>query len=109
MRDDGFDCVTFCETVLAAAIARDPGEFAASLREIRYRNGAVNWRERNHYFFEWGVNNTVENGICAPVKLPGGEIEIDKTLTGMRALGPRRTSFDAGHPARQLARQQGVC
>ena len=31
VRDDAFDCVTFCETVLAAAIAGNPGEFDAAL------------------------------------------------------------------------------
>ena len=93
MRDDCFDCVTFCETVLAAAMVRDPEDFAATLRQIRYRNGAVTWRERNHYFSQWGVNNTAA-GICAPVKLPGSET-VAKTLTEMRALGPRRTSFEA--------------
>src|SRR5665811_766660 len=54
VRDDAFDCVTFCETVLAAARARDTAEFETALREIRYRHGIVNWFERNHYFFEWG-------------------------------------------------------
>lgn len=93
MRDDGFDCVTYCETVLAAALAREPQEFAATLRQIRYRGGEVGWRERNHYFTEWGANNTAA-GVCAPLPLPGGET-IVKTLTEMRALGPRRTSFES--------------
>jgi hypothetical protein len=93
MRDDCFDCVTFCETVLAAALARTPEEFAATLRQIRYRDGEVDWRERNHYFSEWGANNTAA-GICEPVALPGSET-IVKTLTEMRALGPRRTAFEA--------------
>lgn len=91
MRDDGFDCVTFCETVLAAALVREPDEYAAALRQIRYRDGEVGWRERHHYFSEWGANNTA---ICAPVTLPGSET-IAKTLTEMRALGARRTSFEA--------------
>ena len=93
MRDDGFDCVTYCETVLAAALVREPDEFAATLRQIRYRGGSVSWRERNHYFTEWGVNNTAA-GLCAPVSLPGSET-IVRTLTEMRALGPRPISFDA--------------
>src|SRR5512136_1324259 len=66
VRDDAFDCVTFCETVLAAAIAGNPGEFDAVLRTIRYHNGVVSWRERNHYFFEWGQHN-IENNICRSV------------------------------------------
>jgi len=47
-RDDRFDCVTFCETVLAAAKAQDVASFEAELRAIRYRKGVVEWRERNH-------------------------------------------------------------
>src|SRR4051812_39583627 len=42
-RDDRFDCVTFCETVLAAAKAHDLPSFEAELRAIRYRNGTVDW------------------------------------------------------------------
>src|SRR5215467_7378588 len=67
-RDDGFDCVTFCETVLAAAVSNNPGEFDASLRTIRYHNGVVSWRERNHYFFEWCQHN-IENKTCRWVTL----------------------------------------
>jgi hypothetical protein len=86
-RDDGFDCVTFCETVLAAAIAHDIGEFEATLRKIRYHDGVLNWYQRNHYFFEWGRHN-IENKICRAVVLDGA-VEIDKTVSWHRALGRR--------------------
>ncbi len=91
VRDDAFDCVTFCETVLAAAIAGNLGEFDAALRTIRYHNGVVSWRERNHYFFEWGQHN-IENKICRPLVLPGS-IEIEKNVYWHRALGRRRFSI----------------
>jgi hypothetical protein len=87
LRDDGFDCVTFCETVLAAAGARDILEFETKLREIRYHNGTVNWFERNHYFFEWSRRN-IENRICRAVVLDGA-VEIEKTVYWHRALGKR--------------------
>ena len=87
-RDDGFDCVTYCETVLAAAIARNLSEFETTLREIRYHNGVVTWRERNHYFFEWGEHN-VENKVCKPV-LMDGSVELDKTVYWHKELGKRR-------------------
>jgi hypothetical protein len=87
-RDDAFDCVTFCETVLAAAIAKDPGAFDATLRMIRYHNGVVAWRERNHYFFEWGQHN-VENKTCRWVAMDGA-IDIQKTVTAQRGLGRRK-------------------
>jgi len=88
VRDDAFDCVTFCETVLAAAIAGKPDEFDSILRTIRYHNGVVNWRERNHYFFEWGQHN-IENKICRPLIMPGS-IEIEKKVYWHRTLGRRR-------------------
>jgi hypothetical protein len=88
LRDDGFDCVTFCETVLAAAIARDTAEFETVLRDIRYHNGIVNWFERNHYFFEWSRHN-VENKTCR-VLVMDGAVTIEKTVYWHRELGRRK-------------------
>jgi hypothetical protein len=88
VRDDGFDCVTFCETVLAAARARNLGDFEAVLKKIRYHNGVVAWRERNHYFFEWCQHN-VDNGICRWISMPGA-VEIKKTVDSQKGLSRRR-------------------
>jgi hypothetical protein len=88
VRDDGFDCVTFCETVLAAAIARDPDAFDVALRRVRYHNGVVNWYERNHYFFEWGLHN-IENKTCRAVDMDGS-VTIEKTVYWHKELGKRR-------------------
>ena len=101
VRDDCFDCVTFCETVLAAARAARLSDYEPQLRRIRYHNGDVDWRARNHYFADWSDNN-VANGTCARVTLPGG-VTVGKTVNYMRALGPRRVSFDAIPRARLLA------
>jgi hypothetical protein len=88
VRDDGFDCVTYCETVLAAAYANDAAEFRSMLRTIRYHNGTVAWRERNHYFFEWGRHN-VENKLCRTILLDGA-VAVEKTVYWHKALGRRR-------------------
>jgi hypothetical protein len=88
LRDDAFDCVTFCETVLAAAGARDVPEFESNLRQIRYRSGVVNWFARNHYFFEWGRHN-VENKICHAIAMDGA-VAIEKTVYWHRELGRRK-------------------
>jgi hypothetical protein len=88
LRDDAFDCVTFCETVLAAAGARDVPEFETRLRQIRYHNGVLNWFERNHYFFEWCRHN-VENKTCRWLGLEGA-IAIDKTVDSQKGLSKRR-------------------
>lgn len=88
LRDDAFDCVTFCETVLAAALSHDMDEFENTLREIRYRHGLVNWFERNHYFFEWSEHN-IENKTCRAVVMDGA-VALEKTVYWHRALGRRR-------------------
>jgi len=91
VRDDRFDCVTYCETVLAAAKASGLGEFKSALQTIRYHNGIVTWRERNHYFFEWSQHN-IENKICRAVSM-NGAVDIEKTVYWHKQLGKRRFSI----------------
>lgn len=93
VRDDGFDCVTFCETVLAAARVSRAVDFDATLRQIRYREGSVDWHDRNHYFSDWSEFN-IANGICRAVVLPGSA-PFEKALNYERGLEPRRASFSA--------------
>ena len=91
VRDDAFDCVTFCEVVLAAAIARDFVEFETLLRRIRYDRGNVQYDQRNHYFADWCKRN-IENGICKPVAIEPSVV-IDKTVTWHREFGRRQVSM----------------
>jgi len=93
VRDDAFDCVTFCEVVLAAAIARDLAEFETWLRRIRYDRGSVQYDRRNHYFTDWCRRN-IENGICQPVAIEPA-VTIDKTLTWHQEFGKRQVSIVA--------------
>ncbi len=106
VRDDGFDCVTFCETVLSAAIAHDLGEFETHLRAIRYHNGIVAWRERNHYFFEWCRNN-VANKVCRWIAMDGG-IEIKKTVDSQKGLSRRKFSMPVIPSAVFLANRKSL-
>jgi hypothetical protein len=91
VRDDAFDCVTFCEVVLAAAIAANVGEFETALRRIRYDRGEVQWHQRNHYFADWSRRN-IANGICQAVKIEPSLV-IDKIVTWHRALGRHQVSI----------------
>jgi hypothetical protein len=91
VRDDAFDCVTFCEVVLAAAIARGLDEFETSLRRIRYDHGAVQYDQRNHYFADWCKRN-IENGICQPIAIEPSKT-IDKIVTWHREFGKRPVSM----------------
>jgi Protein of unknown function (DUF1460) len=91
VREDAFDCVTYCETVLAAARSQSPKGFNFELRKIRYRGGQVDWYARNHYFIDWSIEN-IANGVCRAVVLPGAE-KIAKNLTFMHQPGARPVSF----------------
>jgi len=103
-RDDGFDCVTFCETVLAAARVFRADDFAAALRQIRYRDGEVAWRERNHYWSDWSEAN-VANGVCRSVAMPGA-VPFAKKLSFMPELGPRDMALRAVPAAVLLGQQE---
>jgi hypothetical protein len=92
VRDDAFDCVTYCEFVLAAALAYNYREFETALRMIRYERGKVIWAERNHYFAEW-CRRAIENGICAPVAMPDA-VTIEKTVQWGNQ-GRRQVSINA--------------
>ena len=102
VRDDAFDCVTFCEVVLAAALARDRSEFEASLRRIRYARGEVKWDERNHYFADW-TRRAVENGICTPVASQLSAT-MEKTVNWGN-LGKRRVALTVIPRAALMANQ----
>jgi hypothetical protein len=65
---DGFDCVTYIETVMALARASNVNDFTTWLRKIRYDAGRIQWKRRNHYITGW-IRNGVRNGIVRPVSM----------------------------------------
>jgi len=86
-----FDCVTFVESVLAAALAQTPGDFVSIVREIRYHRGCVEWASRNHYMTDW-VRNNRKQGFVA-----------DKTRGRESITKERRLNLVAGLP-KKMAR-----
>jgi hypothetical protein len=105
LREDAFDCVTFCETVLAAANAGDRADFETRLQFIRYRHGIVNWFERNHYFFEWCQRN-VEAKSCRWIEMDGA-IDLQKTVDSQKGLSKRAFSMRV-IPAAVLLKQRAM-
>ena len=65
---DGFDCVTYIETVVALSRASNVDDFTEWLRKIRYERGHIQWEQRNHYMTLW-IRNNVRNGIIRPVSV----------------------------------------
>lgn len=89
---DAFDCVTYVETVYAAAISRDEDEFVVNLRRLRYGAGIVSFARRNHYMTEW-IRNARRAGLARPVALGPGEVEKRRVLNVVPGLPPVRQRF----------------
>jgi cell wall-associated NlpC family hydrolase len=88
---DGFDCVTYIETVVALARASKVDDFTDWLRKIRYEHGRIQWDRRNHYMSFW-VRNNVRNGILRPVSMPAVPLlSRDRILNVIPGLDPQRT------------------
>lgn len=53
------DCMTFCEQILALSISKDYQDFFQNLQKIRYRDGIVDFKMRNHHTIaDWLPNNS---------------------------------------------------
>ena len=86
---DGFDCVTYLETVLALARASSVDDFIEWLRKIRYERGRIQWDRRNHYMTLW-IRNNVRAGIIRPVSMPAVPIlRIERVLNVVPGLAPK--------------------
>ncbi len=53
-----FDCVTYVESVLGMALARNAREVLPMVKRLRYRGDTLAYHTRNHYFVaDWLANN----------------------------------------------------
>jgi Protein of unknown function (DUF1460) len=88
---DGFDCVTYIETILALARASNVDDFIEWLRKIRYEQGRIQWERRNHYMTLW-IRNNVREGIIRPVSMPAVPIlSRERVLNVVPGLAAQRT------------------
>ncbi|HVB81943.1 MAG TPA: N-acetylmuramoyl-L-alanine amidase-like domain-containing protein [Candidatus Binataceae bacterium] len=88
---DGFDCVTYIETIVALARASNIDDFTEWLRKIRYERGRIQWERRNHFMTQWIRNNT-RQGIIRPVSMPAVPIvSRERVLNVVPGLAARRT------------------
>jgi cell wall-associated NlpC family hydrolase len=88
---DGFDCVTYIETVVALARASNIDEFSGWLRKIRYEEGRIQWERRNHYMTRW-IRKNVREGIIRTVSMPGVPIlSRECVLNVVPGLAAQRT------------------
>src|ERR1700735_3056012 len=87
---DGFDCVTYIETVVALARASNVDSFTEWLRKIRYESGRIQWDRRNHYMTLW-IRNNVREGIIRRLSMAAvATVNIERVLNVVPGLAPRR-------------------
>ena len=88
---DGFDCVTYIETVVALARASDVDGFIEWLRKIRYERGRIQWERRNHYSTLW-IRNNLREGIIRPVSMPAVPtvMRMERVLNVVPGLAAQR-------------------
>jgi Protein of unknown function (DUF1460) len=88
---DGFDCVTYIETVVALARASNVDDFTQWLRKIRYERGRIQWERRNHYMTSW-IRNNVRIEIIRPVSTPALPlVSRERVLNVIPGLAAQRT------------------
>ena len=106
---DGFDCVTYIETVLALARGVSVDGFITWLRKIRYEQGCVEWKRRNHYMTGWMRNNLRDGTICHISASTVPTVTRERVLNVLPGLPARRTTIKLV-PKSALARlARGLC
>jgi hypothetical protein len=89
---DGFDCVTYMETILALALSETAEQFKENLIRIRYQNGEIDWKKRNHYTLDWWRNN-VRLGLLENLTRGGDTVEKTRRLNLVKGLPTKQVRF----------------
>ncbi|MFL6214738.1 MAG: N-acetylmuramoyl-L-alanine amidase-like domain-containing protein [Blastocatellia bacterium] len=92
IRFDGFDCVTYVETALALALSREADQFTDALREMRYRDGEVDWRSRNHYMLDW-IKQNQRRGIVKNITSGPHTVTKMRRLSLIKELPAKSAAF----------------
>jgi cell wall-associated NlpC family hydrolase len=89
---DGFDCVTYLETCLALAWAKNVDDVNDILREIRYRNGNVKWEDRLHYTTDWSRYH-IKRGDFADLTRGEDTLSRTKEINWLKSFAPRTITY----------------
>lgn len=91
VRLDGFDCVTFIETVLALSGAADVNGFLDRLRALRYDKAEVSYATRLHYTTDWHAAN-VRRGYLRDLTQGSQTAERAKVLNAVPGIPARNVT-----------------
>ena len=77
---------------MALAQASNVNEFTEGLRKVRYAQGRIEWKKRNHYMTQWIRNNTLI-GAVRPISGKVPSITKSRTLDLVPGLPPVSARF----------------
>ena len=92
---DGFDCVTYVETILALSRASTVDDFVERLRKIRYERGQIQWERRNHYMTGWIRNNARSGSVRRLSPRDTAMVVKERVLNIVPGFPPVKTRFEA--------------
>jgi hypothetical protein len=87
---NGFDCVTYIETILALSRSATVADFVKWLRKIRYEQGRIQWNRRNHYMTGW-IRNNAREGIIRHMRNGMPAVTKERILDVVPGLAAQRT------------------
>jgi hypothetical protein len=92
------DCLTFCEQTLAMILSQNADEMFQILQRLRYRDGRIDIRDRNHFMMaDWLPNNSwLVQDVTSAI---GGEFTTSMTKTIDRVTALRKK----GVPQKELS------
>jgi hypothetical protein len=74
-----FDCTTFVETVMALSLSKNVDDFFSTLTKIRYKDGKISFKNRNHFIsLDWIPNNS-GLGFLSDITSKVGPSQVLKT------------------------------
>jgi hypothetical protein len=104
---NGFDCVTYIETVLALAVSTTVEAFINRICELRYEGGEIAWTARNHYMIDWARNNRA-GGFIENLTEGPDTVEKTRVLSSIDGLPAKNVTLRC-FPKNRLARVSQMC
>ncbi len=77
---EGVDCFTFIDYIEAMRLSCSFPDFLENLKKIRYKNGAVSFEGRNHFFTDWMEFNAAFVTDATPEIGGSATVNVLKTL-----------------------------